>query len=702
MPNSTVSFRISVAISLTLLVTSSFAFPIKSIYPVSELSTFLSVIGSQPSVEQHEAKPDGPQIEASITTLGSPYIQNFDTLSSVFQSTNNTLAIPGWALSETGTSARVNQQYAVDTGLSSTGDTYSYGADGTHPDTDRAFGMLRSGTIISIIGSSFSNNTGSAIESLDVSYVGEEWRLGATGGRMDQLNFEYSTDATSLTTGSWTTVTALNFVTPNTTGTATLKDGNDPVNRTSLASTISGLNIPNGATFWVRWTDVDASGADDGLAIDDFSLTANGTPAAPEMNVVGNSVSIADGDATPDLADHTNFGSTATDGGTVVRTFTIENIGTAPLELTGTPKVVITGNDASDFTVTLDPASPVSGPGTTTFQVTFDPSASGSRSATLSIANDDTDENPYNFDIQGAGTEPIINVTDVAFGIVNVGTTGNSNITVSNSGDADLVISSATLTDPSGWFGLTAPGPGTTVGPSGSITVAVSCTPPAGAVGSQTANAIFASNSSAGADNSSTLTCTAGAPEINVTGSGITIGDGDTTPDLTDHTDFGSAAVSGGSVVRTFTIHNTGNATLTVSIPSSNNSTFAITASGYPHIISPGGSRTFNVTFDPSTPGLHTATISVTSTDADENPYDFAIQGTGLPPATLVVDKLTDDVNLDECTAAPNDCSLRGAISIANDGDTITFDPGLFLPEASQTIFLSGSELSINASLIIN
>src|SRR5688572_22806315 len=313
MPNSTVSFRISVAISLTLLVTSSFAFPIKSIYPVSELSTFLSVIGSQPSVEQHEAKPDGPQIEASITTLGSPYIQNFDTLSSVFQSTNNTLAIPGWALSETGTSARVNQQYAVDTGLSSTGDTYSYGADGTHPDTDRAFGMLRSGTIISIIGSSFSNNTGSAIESLDVSYVGEEWRLGATGGRMDQLNFEYSTDATSLTTGSWTTVTALNFVTPNTTGTATLKDGNDPVNRTSRVSTISGLNIPNGATFWVRWTDVDASGADDGLAIDDFSLTANGTLPAPEIQVAGGPL---------------NFGNLAVGTTSGTMSVTITNTGT--------------------------------------------------------------------------------------------------------------------------------------------------------------------------------------------------------------------------------------------------------------------------------------------------------------------------------------------------------------------------------------
>jgi len=27
------------------------------------------------------------------------------------------------------------------------------------------------------------------------------------------------------------------------------------------------------ATLWIRWTDSDASGPDDGLAIDDFALT---------------------------------------------------------------------------------------------------------------------------------------------------------------------------------------------------------------------------------------------------------------------------------------------------------------------------------------------------------------------------------------------------------------------------------------------
>ena len=76
----------------------------------------------------------------------------------------------------------------------------------------------------------------------------------------------------------------------------------------------------------------------------------------------------------------------------------------AALQLTGTPKVVVGGTHAADFTVTAQPSSPVtSGGGSTTFTVEFNPSAAGVRSATLSIDNNDSDENPYNFSIQGTG-----------------------------------------------------------------------------------------------------------------------------------------------------------------------------------------------------------------------------------------------------------------------------------------------------------
>src|SRR5581483_11794474 len=131
---------------------------------------------------------------------------------------------------------------------------------------------LRSGNLVSTIGASYTNNTGATITSLLISYTGEQWRLGSVG-RTDQLDFQISTDATSLTTGTWTDVNALDFIAPVQTGATGGLDGNSAANRTAISSTISGLNIANGAGFWIRWTDFDATGADDGLAVDDFCLT---------------------------------------------------------------------------------------------------------------------------------------------------------------------------------------------------------------------------------------------------------------------------------------------------------------------------------------------------------------------------------------------------------------------------------------------
>jgi predicted extracellular nuclease len=229
----------------------------------------------------------------SLTTLGSPYTQNFDTLSNTAGSTTNNLTIPGWFMTESGGGARDNEQYAVDTGASTTGDTYSYGAAAS---TERALGQLRSGTLIPLFGACFTNNTGSTINTLAVSYNGEEWRLG-TAARTDQMNFEYSLNATDLVTGTWTNAAALNFVTPDT-ATTGAKNGNAASDRTALSSSISSLTIANGATFWIRWNDQDASGADDGLAVDDFSLTPQTASIPLSGTGAANPSVVASGDTT--------------------------------------------------------------------------------------------------------------------------------------------------------------------------------------------------------------------------------------------------------------------------------------------------------------------------------------------------------------------------------------------------------------------
>lgn len=204
----------------------------------------------------------------SLSSLGVAYTQDFNTLEYV--AATGSVVPTGWAFFETGTNA--NTTYGVGTGSSTAGNTYSFGASGS---SERAFGGLLSSSLTPTIGASFTNNTGAFITSLAISYTGEEWRMGATG-RADRLDFQLSTDATSVNTGTWTDYDSLDFSTPTQSGTVGALDGNASANRTSISYTITGLGIANGSSFWIRWNDYNPSGSDDGLAVDDFSLTAAG------------------------------------------------------------------------------------------------------------------------------------------------------------------------------------------------------------------------------------------------------------------------------------------------------------------------------------------------------------------------------------------------------------------------------------------
>jgi len=215
----------------------------------------------------------------SLTTIATVYSQNFDTLANT--GTANTVLPPGWYLSESGSSSRVNDAYAASTGSDTAGDVYSFGASAS---AERAYGTLLSNTLTPLIGAQFINNTGTTITSLEVSYTGEMWRAGVTNrGATDRLDFQLSLNATSLSTGTWTDYDALDFSSPNINATVGALNGNAPANQASLSFTITGLSIPNGAAFWIRWQDFNISGSDDGLAIDDFSLTPKVTDQAPEV-----------------------------------------------------------------------------------------------------------------------------------------------------------------------------------------------------------------------------------------------------------------------------------------------------------------------------------------------------------------------------------------------------------------------------------
>jgi hypothetical protein len=154
---------------------------------------------------------------------------------------------------------------------------------------------------------------------------------------------------------------------------------------------------------------VQLSNAANGFVIADaVRVVANGIPPqVPEMNVAGASQSIATGDATPAVEDGTQFGSVNVGADSGPHTFTINNTGNAALVLTGSPAVSITGANAADFVVNLQPSANVAAGGSTTFAITFQPGGAGLREATVSIANNDDTEHPYTFAVEGTGVQAV-------------------------------------------------------------------------------------------------------------------------------------------------------------------------------------------------------------------------------------------------------------------------------------------------------
>jgi len=144
-------------------------------------------------------------------------------------------------------------------------------------------------------------------------------------------------------------------------------------------------------------------GDDDTIAIIDRGAWEYNSITPQEMDVQGNGISILDGDTESNTIDGTDFGNTSIAGEVITHTFTIENSGQADLNLTGYPRAEITGTHSADFSIISQPGSPIIGGGSTTFTLTFEPGGLGLRKATITIANNDSNENPYDFVIQGTG-----------------------------------------------------------------------------------------------------------------------------------------------------------------------------------------------------------------------------------------------------------------------------------------------------------
>ncbi len=247
-------------------------------------------------------------VQAQVLLSGGlTYTQNFDSLSnapdagSATWTDNATPGLTGWFASRAYTAGTTSAYgpfayttYRIGNGSANNGSVWSFGTSGA---SDRALGSLGSGTPkTNVFGVWFKNDTASTVNTLTVGYTGEEWRNGGNTA-VQTLAFSYQVNSTGFTSpigvdsapnNGWVGFSALDFLTPTTGATATALDGNAAANRTVFAPTVlTGVTLNPGDSIFIRWLDIDDSGNDHGLAVDDFSFSASVVPEPSAAALIG-------------------------------------------------------------------------------------------------------------------------------------------------------------------------------------------------------------------------------------------------------------------------------------------------------------------------------------------------------------------------------------------------------------------------------
>ncbi len=171
------------------------------------------------------------------------------------------------------------------------------------------------------------------------------------------------------------------------------------------------------------------------------TVTDNGTGSPHTLSLTGTGTTAAGVTLTPSGL---GFGPQPVGTTSAAQNATLRNSSPAPLTITS---IGITGTNSVDFAETSDcPTSPstLAAGASCTISVTFTPSAAGSRTASVSVA-DDASGSPHTVGLSGTGTQPAVTLTpaSLAFGAQTVGTSSAvQSATVRNSGTAPLAISS--------------------------------------------------------------------------------------------------------------------------------------------------------------------------------------------------------------------------------------------------------------------
>jgi fibronectin type 3 domain-containing protein len=386
------------------------------------------------------------------------------------------------------------------------------------------------------------------------------------------------------------------------------------------------------------------------------------TPAEPEITVVANGEVILDGDTTPSLLDHTDFGRTMLGQTFVERTFTVSNDGIQPLILG--PVSLPEG-----YVLTEGLASSLTAGASDTFTVRLEAQTEGTYAGQISFSTNDADENPFDFAVTGqvvamvgqfdfgTGTSAVApGYTEITpntgyapglgYGWLSTGldsrdtshtepvaqdynftrdasmtfavdvTPGSHEVTVvighpDYQRDVGIVLEGTTVDTVHTVAGQFAIETYAVEVLDGQLTVEFTQTGPKVA----TINGLEVVRTSPPPSE----------PEITVLGGGEVIIDGDVTPSPLDHTDFGRTVLGQTISEHTYTVSNSGTQPLIlgpVSLPSGYTLVEGLTSN-----LAAGASDTFRVRLNAQAEGTYAGQISFSTNDTDENPFDFAITG---------------------------------------------------------------------------
>jgi hypothetical protein len=292
---------------------------------------------------------------------------------------------------------------------------------------------------------------------------------------------------------------------------------------------------------------------------------------------------------------------------------TLSNSGTAALTISS---ISITGTNSGDFAQTNTCGNSVAAGGICAISVTFTPAAAGTRSASISVA-DDASGSPQTIPLSGIGTTASVGFqpTSLTFlGQIVTTTSAAQSITLGNSGTAALTVYGITITgtNPSDFDQTNTCGNSVVAG--GSCTISVAFRPTA--AGARSASISVLDNAS-------------GSPQtVPLSGTGTTVSVGFQPTSLTF-----PGQIVGTSTTQAITLSNSGSAGLVIngiSITGTNSGDFAETNTCGSSVAA-GGSCTISVTFTPMAGGTRLGFISV-SDNATGSPQTVSLSGSGLSP----------------------------------------------------------------------